>query len=74
MRQGEKCSVCEMLQPFQQQHASSGTPAHGPGEHGVGSDGDQPLAMWDTLLPEGDEAPNQAREAQIPGNTLDHTR
>lgn len=74
MRQGEKCSVCEMLQPFQQQRASSGTPAHGPGEHSVNSDGDQPLAMWDTLLPAGDEAPNRAWEAQIPGNTLDHTR
>lgn len=69
--QGKKCGACEMLQPFQQQCASSGTPARGPGEHGVGSNGDQLLAVRDTLLPAGAEAPNQAWEAQIPRNTLD---
>lgn len=47
--QGKKCSVCEMLQPFQPQGASFETHACGPGDHGIASDRDKPLATCDIL-------------------------
>lgn len=47
--QGKNCSVCEMLQPFQQQGASFKTHACRQGDHGIPSNGDKPLAVCDTL-------------------------